>query len=108
MISAMGLVREGGCRVMRIRHVDDVLHERPAVARMPVPVVGEQVASFETLLQVVLVEHGEAMPHAVYALKADPSLAFIRRERFAERVCIVGGDRVELSEPRLDHTMVAA
>src|SRR5687767_4088854 len=34
---------EVGCWMMRVRHVDDVLHECAAIAGRPVPVIGDHV-----------------------------------------------------------------
>src|SRR5687767_7257635 len=95
-------------RMMRIRHIDDVLHERSAITSMTVPFIGEQIASFETPLEVVPVEHREAVPHSVHALEPDPSLAVILPERLTESVSVAGFDVVQLAEPRLNDAVITS
>src|SRR5256885_16594522 len=60
-----GMVRSG--------RVDHALHERPAVARFAIPAAGEQIAVGERPRQVVRVQHCQAVPHAVHALKQHPA-----------------------------------
>src|SRR5688572_17957703 len=97
---------EGAGGMVRIRDVHDVLHERAAITRVPVPAVSQQVTPLESLLEVVLVEHRQPVPHAVHALKPDPALSLILTEWSAESIHFSGRDPILLAEPRLDDAVV--
>ena len=65
-----------GGRVMGSDFMDDVFHERPAVAGLPIPPVGQQAARAQGLREIAGVHHLEAVPHPVDALKKmEPAVA---------------------------------
>src|SRR5687768_4257973 len=97
---------EVGCWMMRVRHVDDVLHECAAIAGRPVPVIGEQVAALEPAREIMSIEHRQAVAHPVNALKSDPSVRFARAERLAQLVGLRRCDAVESSEVCLNYAVV--
>lgn len=74
---------------------------------MLIPPVGKQVTACKTLWQIVIVKHRQSVPHAVHALKPDPSIRFAPAKGCAERVCIRRAKAVETGEPRLYHSMIA-
>src|SRR5687768_10221176 len=94
--------------MMRRRNVHDVLHERTPITRLSVPEIIEKVTPLKTFPEVVLVEHGQSMTHAVHALKPNPSQRVARPERLAECIGVPPADAVEPREPRLNDTVITS
>src|SRR2546425_1843717 len=88
----------GGC-------VDHALHERAAVARLAIPSIREQIAVCEGTRQVVRVEHGEPVPHAVHALEQYPATRARTLERLTQSFDLGLRHLLARFEIRLDHAV---
>src|SRR5678816_2018632 len=75
---------------------------------MLVPPVCEQITSFESLRQVVIVQHRQSVSHAVDALESNPAIGLTLAKWRAQRICICRAQAVESGKPGLDYPVIAA
>ncbi len=94
--------------MVRIGHVHDVLHERAAVARATIPIVGEEIAAFKRLGQIVTVDHRQAVTCSVNALKPQPPVGIRSAEWLAQSVHFFRTDSFRGVEVSLNHAVITA
>ena len=94
--------------MVRRGRVDDAFHECAAIARLAIPAVGEEIAVRERARQIVVIQHRQAVAHAVDALEEHPATRAGLLERLAQRLDFGLGHLIARFEVRLDHAMAAA
>src|SRR5436190_1021370 len=104
----MTVYREHGCRMMRGGRVDDAFHEGTAVTRFAVPSIRQHIAVGERARQVMPIQHGQAVAHAMDALKQHPATGARHLEWLAQRLDLGLGHLVARLKVGLDHPMSAA
>ena len=96
--------------MMRMRRVDDILHEGPPITAMPIPVFGKSIASLEGAGKIMAIHTREAMTQRMHALEQQPSAGrflSIPVAHIVEASGVVCQRRAEfLIEVRLDHAVV--